>query len=257
MVFQKYPVPAITKLFGIWLAKDFRLAVYGTAITLIQGCDMHFEILVEDVSGKKFLEIIVPKIIDSTVNTYRIFSYKGIGRIPKNLHKTHDPAKRILLEQLPRLLQGYGKSLNPDDSVVIVVVDCDKRDCQVLKKELISVLDACILKPRTFFRIAIEEMEAWLLGDKEALLAAYPKSNVHEYDYYKPDRVINTWEKLADITLHADSKILKKAPWFEIGKQKIEWAQRIGPHMNVQNNASPSFNCFKQKLEELTGVTLA
>ncbi|QHG19998.1 hypothetical protein GJB62_14990 [Nostoc sp. ATCC 53789] len=72
---------------------------------------MHFEILVEDISGKIALEILVPKIINTEQHTFNIHHYKGIGRIPKNLTSTSDPKKRILLDQLPRLIQGYGKTL--------------------------------------------------------------------------------------------------------------------------------------------------
>ena len=45
---------------------------------------MHFEILVEDQSGKKALEVLVPKIIGDA-HTFRIHEYKGIGRIPRDL----------------------------------------------------------------------------------------------------------------------------------------------------------------------------
>ena len=73
-----------------------------------------------------------------------------------------------------------------------------------------------------------------------------------EYAEYKQDSAIGTWEKLADITLPRDAaKRLKKAAYSEIGRQKIEWAQKIGPYMDINYNASPSFNCFKQKIEEL------
>lgn len=47
---------------------------------------MHFEILVEDLSGKKMLDILVPKIIGSA-HTFKIHCYNGIGNIPKDLHK--------------------------------------------------------------------------------------------------------------------------------------------------------------------------
>ena len=62
---------------------------------------MHFEILVEDQSGKKALEILVPKIIDNN-HTFKIHAYKGIGRIPKNLGGNIDASKRILLDRLPK-----------------------------------------------------------------------------------------------------------------------------------------------------------
>ncbi len=42
---------------------------------------MHFEILVEDLSGKKALDILVPKILGNT-HSFVVHSYKGIGRIP-------------------------------------------------------------------------------------------------------------------------------------------------------------------------------
>ncbi len=87
---------------------------------------MHFEILVEDQSGKKLLEILVPKIIgeDHTIN---IHSYKGIGHIPKNLGNNSDAGKRLLLDQLPKLLRGYGKTFAnyPDDYPATVILVCD------------------------------------------------------------------------------------------------------------------------------------
>jgi len=213
---------------------------------------MHFEILVEDASGKALLDTIVPKIIDTTVHSFDVKSYKGLGHLPPDLHTRQDPSKRILLEQLPRLLRGYGKRFQHyAEGVVIVVVDCDKRSCKEFKQELVCVLESCNPKPSAYFRIAIEEMEAWLLGDKNALEKAYPKYDSHEYDSYEQDSIIGTWEKLAVITLAPNAaKTLLKAAYSEIGKQKSEWARNIGQYMDVQNNASPSFNCFKRKLED-------
>ncbi len=47
---------------------------------------MHFEILVEDLSGKKALDILIPKIIDMNAgHTFRVHSYKGSGHIPRDL----------------------------------------------------------------------------------------------------------------------------------------------------------------------------
>ena len=213
---------------------------------------MHFEILIEDLSGKELLEILVPKIIDTALNTYKIIPYKGLGRLPKDLQTTGDPSKRILLEQLPRLLQGYRKSFTVNE-VIIVIVDNDKRSCIKLKEELMEMLDPCNPTPKIFFRIAIEEIEAWLLGDKNALQQAYPKLNQREYASYTQDGITGTWEKLADITLNPkNAKTLKKSAYIEIGKQKSEWAKNIGAHMDIHNNVSPSFNCFRKKLEELS-----
>jgi hypothetical protein len=80
---------------------------FGTVITWTLGDPMHIEILVEDQSGKAFLDIAVERMI-SDGHTFQVHAYKGIGRIPRNLNRSGDASKRILLDQLPRLLRGYG-----------------------------------------------------------------------------------------------------------------------------------------------------
>ena len=90
---------------------------------------MHYEILVEDISGKAMLEILLKKIIINTKNTFRIHAYKGLGTIPKNLKTAHGVSNRILLEQLPRLLRGYGNVHKVDnEQILIVVCDLDDRN---------------------------------------------------------------------------------------------------------------------------------
>jgi hypothetical protein len=85
-----------------------------------------------------------------------------------------------------------------------------------------------------------------------AVEKAYPKMNRAEYLRYVQDSKNDTWEKLADITLpSSNAKYLKNAAYPEIGRQKTEWAQKICPYMDVNNNASHSFNCFRKKLNEL------
>ena len=51
---------------------------------------MHFVVLVEDQSGKKALDILIPKIIGG-LHTFEVKSYKGIGRLPKDLRGSSDP----------------------------------------------------------------------------------------------------------------------------------------------------------------------
>lgn len=95
---------------------------FGTAITWTRGDQVHFEILVEDQSGKKALENLVPKMI-STAHTYQIHHYKGVGRIQKNIGANKNVSKRIQLDQLPRLLGGYGNtfaSYPPDYPAAVI-----------------------------------------------------------------------------------------------------------------------------------------
>jgi hypothetical protein len=72
---------------------------------------MHFEFLIEDQSGARAMSILLPKLLGDK-SSYRIIKgYKGLGHIPKDLRPKSEAKKRILLDRLPRLLRGYGKSL--------------------------------------------------------------------------------------------------------------------------------------------------
>ena len=213
---------------------------------------MHIEILVEDRSGEKLLEILLPQILGSQgkPHTWRLHAYKGIGRIPRGLATKVNPAKRILLEQLPRLLRGYGKT--PGIDAVVVVLDADKRDCAEFLRELKSVADACLPPiPNTLFRLAIEEMEAWYLGDRQALLTAYPRAKRGLLGGYVQDSTCDTWELLADAIYPGGSTAIKKAGWPLPGQVKYEWAEKIGPFMDWERNQSPSFGKLRDGLRRL------
>ncbi len=162
---------------------------------------MHFEILVEDASGKIALQSILGKILgpNGQDHTYNIISYKGIGHIPKDLRGRSDPQKRILLDRLPKLLRGYGKSLRNFPAAVVVVVDLDNKDCLLFKQEMLDILNGCNPPPATLFRIAIEEGEAWLLGDRNAVKTAYPRAKEQVLNAYEQDSICGTWEMLADV----------------------------------------------------------
>ena len=116
---------------------------------------MHFEFLIEDKSGEEMLKILVPKMIDTQIHTFKIHSYKGIGAIPKNMKTTQDAAKRSLLNQLPKLLSGYGKSFQYDleNNAVILVCDLDNKNKEQFLKELNAVLESCGSEFRSCCRI--------------------------------------------------------------------------------------------------------
>ncbi len=216
---------------------------------------MHFDILVEDASGKKALDILVPKIVGDQ-NTFRITGYKGIGHIPKNLKSGTAANNHLLLNQLPRLLRGYGRTYAGDPAnhpaAVILVCDLDDRCLRKFRQDLFSVLNTCNPRPKTRFCIAIEEGEAWLLGDDSAISAAYPHLRRDVLDSYKNDSICGTWEVLADAVYTGGARLLKKQGWWAVGREKTAWAERIALLMDVENNASPSFCYFRGKLRELT-----
>ena len=182
-------------------------------------------------------------------HTWRVHAYKGIGRLPAGLSNKADPARRVLLAQLPRLLTGYGKTSGID--AVVVVVDSDRRDCKAFLKELKALLHKCQPAPNTLFRLAIEEMEAWFLGDRQALLAAYPRAKKDVLGRYQQDSVCGTWELLADAIHPGGVAAIQKAGWPLPGEIKHGWAELIGPLMDIEVNQSPSFRKFRDGLRRI------
>jgi hypothetical protein len=216
---------------------------------------MHIEVLVEDSSGKILLDCLLPQFfgVHGHSNTWRLHSYRGVGRIPARLNSTTDPAKRILLDQLPRLLRGYSKT--PGVDAIVVVVDADTRDCKAFLEELQQLAAACGAADNTMFRLAIEEIEAWYFGDNQAILAAYPRANKTVFANYRQDSVCGTWELLADAVSPGGSAAVKKIGWPFAGSVKHEWARSIGPKMNVEKNTSPSFCKLRDGLRKLVSKT--
>lgn len=212
---------------------------------------MHIEVLVEDSSGARLIRSLLPRVIGphGEPHTWRVVDYKGIGRLPRGLGNAADPSKRALLMQLPRLLRGYGKT--PGIDAVVVVVDNDDRDCKTFLAELHSVLAQCDPAPTTLFRLAIEEVEAWLLGDRPALLAAYPKAKKDVLARYQQDAICGTWELLANALHQGGYSAIQKAGWPLPGQIKHAWAEKIGPIMDVEVNTSPSFGKFRDGVRRL------
>lgn len=212
---------------------------------------MHIEVLVEDSSGARLIETLLPQLIGGSGNphTWRVHPYRGIGHLPAGLSPKADPAKRVLLDQLPRLLRGYGKT--PGIDAVVVIADSDRRDCKVFLGELQATLRECDPAPNTLFRLAIEEIEAWYLGDRSALLGAYPKAKVQLLKRYQQDSVCGTWELLAEAIYPGGSQAVRAAGWPRPGNIKHEWAEKIGLRMKVEHNESLSFCKLRDGLRRL------
>ena len=214
---------------------------------------MRFEVLVEGSSDKKALQILIPKIIGDQ-DTFRIYSYKGGGHIPRNLTDPVVARNRYLLNDLPRRLSAYGRTF-ADDAAVILVCDLDNKCLKTFRQELFTILDSCDPKPETRFCIAIEEGEAWLLGDMPAIKIAYPGTRNEILEGYENDSICGTWELLADAIFAGGSAELRERGWQTVGREKSTWAEEITPHMNVDANKSPSFCYFRDKMRALTGMS--
>lgn len=227
---------------------------YGIAIILKYEQAMHIEILIEDLSGQKMLEILMERMVGAHI-TYKIHKYKGIGHLPKNITDSRNAGSKALLNNLPKLLNGLGKTFQAYGeeypAVVFVIMDLDRNNFSIFHNQLVEVLDACDTKPETKFCIAIEEGEAWLLGDINAIKRAYPNAKVPILNSYVNDSICGTWEVLADAIHPSGSTGLKLAGFQASGTAKYEWAENITPYMDLDNNQSQSFNYFYSKMNEI------
>ena len=163
---------------------------------------MHFQYLVEDQSGAALIRILMQKIVELYPNaTYDCKGFRGIGGFTrKNTIKETKTGK--LLNDLATYLRGFDRSLQSFPSVIIVVLDSDDHDVQQFRSELEAVAMQNMIKIDHVFCLAVEEIEAWLLGDRHALLSAYPHAKMHvlnTYDEYKITYALRNFQHVDDV----------------------------------------------------------
>lgn len=217
---------------------------------------MNFQFLIEDQSGAALIEILMQRI--SLINediTYNCKPFKGLGGFTKK-NTVKETKSGKLLNDLTTYLRGFNKSLQYISSVIIVVLDNDTRNTEEFLVELNRVAQQNMITVDHVFCIAVEEVEAWLLGDEAAILAAYPLAKIQQLHTYVQDSICGTWEVLADVVYPGGVSKLKKecSTYIEIGKCKSEWAQKIGSHMDIEHNNSPSFNHFMAEITKRLSI---
>ena len=198
----------------------------------------HLELLAEERSMERFLELLLPRILPDV--TFNVHAFRG---------------KPDLLRKLRARLQGYAAWI-PDNFRIVVVVDRDNQDCQTLKTELEDAAAACGLRTRSrargrwqpVNRIAIEELEAWYFGDWQAVLQAYPRVSPgvpRQSRYRNPDNIRGgTWE--------AFERILQRGGYFRQGLRKVEVAVAIAPVIDPDRSRSHSFRMLRDAIVEAT-----
>ena len=160
---------------------------------------------------KALLDILLPKILPADTG-FICIAHEG---------------KQYLEKSIPRKIKAW-----QTPCAFVVVRDKDGADWIALKKHLVSL---CVRAGRTdsLVRIACHELEAWLLGDLAAVEKAFNIKKLADQQqkskFKEPDKLSNASQELA--------KLVK-------GYRKVSGAQKIAPHMNIQNNHSHSFNGF-------------
>ena len=211
---------------------------------------MYFQFLIEDRSAEILIEHLMGKIKEYYPGNeiyYDSKSFKGIG----HLKKTGDLLERktgSLLNDLRMYLRAFDRKFSRMKEVsIVIVLDNDMRDVKRFREDLELLAIESMVFTDHVFCIAVKEMEAWLLGDIEAIEAAYPHIRKSVIKNYNQDGLEDTWEVLADAVYKNGLKGLRKKAdnaYTEIGKAKAEWADRIGGFMNLECNRSPSFQYF-------------
>ena len=217
---------------------------------------MHYQFLIEDYSGSALIEEIMKRLVtDVYLNTYSCKSFRGIGGFkPKNTVKEIRTGK--LLNDLAIYMRGFQRALQDIDAVLIIVLDNDKNDPVEFQNKLEAVAVKNGIVMDHVFCIAVEEMEAWLLGDEEAIKSAYPNMKAGVLHSYVQDSICGTWEVLAETVYKGGMKSIrnKRMSYKEIGTLKSEWARNIGKCMDFNHNKSPSFMHFLNSITSRLAV---
>jgi hypothetical protein len=199
---------------------------------------MHIEFLLEEESAEAALNILLPKLLPAGT-TWHCYPHRG---------------KTDLFQRLPGRLKTYARQfLHQPDLRVVVLMDADT-DCHRRKAELEKVVadEGLLTKTtaagrhfRVLTRLAVQELEAWFLGDREAIQAAYPRVRPQHFGGLdtNPDAIADTWETLW--------RVLQEGSYYKAGKAKVEWAETITPHLEPDRNRSASFQYFRQGIVEL------
>ncbi|WP_210518377.1 DUF4276 family protein [Hymenobacter terricola] len=201
---------------------------------------MHVEFLLEEPSAEAALTQLLPRLLPD--DTWHCVPHQG---------------KAALFLRLPALLKTYARRMAHEPNLrVVVLMDADA-DCRKAKQQLETLVAAAQLltkamapagQPfRVLTRLAVSELEAWFLGDRAAIQAAYPRVRAHHFKGLPrdPDAVPDTWE-----TLH---RVLRKGGYYPASKAKVEWSENIAQHLNLRpdGNESASFRYFCQGLVAL------
>ncbi|MBF0134789.1 MAG: DUF4276 family protein [Magnetococcales bacterium] len=219
---------------------------------------MKFHILVEGISDKTALWYLLPGILGPREHPHMwyIHKHKGIGSLSTAPHTVVKSAE-TLLGQLPTKLKAYGQALK-EDEIVVVLLDLDDKDQALFCTQMACLVAGINPMPNLLVCFAIEELEAWYLGDMTALFTAFPEARKQSVlvGGYVQDSICGTWELLVRVTLGKDPASLSKRGRCESGEFKTQLANKISPHMDVDKNLSPSFQTFRDLLRNTANLPL-
>ncbi len=168
--------------------------------------------LLEEPSAKDLLQGLLPKLVPNGISIYYLI-FEG---------------KQDLEGQLVKKLRGW----QLPDSAFIVLRDQDAAECLAVKKKLADLVAESSRRP-ALVRVACRELEAWIVGDWQAVAQAFNRpllaAQSTKEAYRDPDKLVRPVEALR-----------RFIPEY----QKREGARRIGVLLNPARNLSGSFRTF-------------
>lgn len=210
---------------------------------------MIIEILSEDKSGAVVVERLTERIVASEGMecVINVHPHRGCGSFPKDMTAKPPKFTNSLLDLLPSELRAYNKIYAGQEVILVIAIDSDDRDPKELRQEIYSCAAQFAPGIRSVVGISTEEIEAWVLGDRKAILEAFPDASGAVLDSYEQDSVCGTWEVLCR-AVSDNAEDLIEIGYPAIGHYKALWAETISRYMLPQNNVSPSFNTYRMAL---------
>lgn len=203
------------------------------------------EVLVEGYSDIPVVREILTRRLKLREDTdFRIIPHRGKGTLPRNPLAQPEPRRRGLLDQLPAKIRAYA---HLEEYWIVVLVDSDNEDCRQLKKSLVDMYNAHPFGKRArkvLFRIAVTEIESWIIADPEAIRKTYPACKLNRIPSGKnTDDIVNAWECLA--------RVLGHDPNVCTNSDKQQWAEKIAPNLDLHSIRSPSLQAFIDGIERI------
>jgi hypothetical protein len=136
--------------------------------------------------------------------------------------------KDDLRKSIPRKLRAW----QVHEDRFVILQDRDKANCELLKQSLYALCSEAG-RSDTLVRIVCQELEAWYIGDIDALSREYGEVSLHYKKLQKRFRDPDSIDK--------PSLVLKEIlPAF----QKLSGARRMGERLRLESNKSKSFAIF-------------
>jgi hypothetical protein len=172
-------------------------------------------ILTEEESMEVTMRALLPKL---GIADFQILTFQGVGDLENSL---------------TRRLRGW----RDPNARFLVIRDNDNGDCRERKQRLLDRIGAAGGERIAKVRIVMQELEAWFLGDPQALEAAG----------LLPAGKRPAWLRAPEDEAQPVARLRTLDP----GYGKVSGARRIAPHLDSARNAAHSFHATITAIQDL------